>query len=643
MRGNTPANREKPRQRTHRGAQAAFWIIFGLFLLISAWLRIGVPYDDLMGDTIRFPSVDAYYHLMLADNTYDNWPEVQTHNQLLSWPEGQAIGQMSLNAWLIATIAKFGGFSVDAVGAYWPAILGVLVLIPALFIGWLLWGRWGALIGVVLLATIQGEFLGRTSLGFCDQHALEVFSTVTIVLFLILSLKRHWLWAFGGGFFLGLHLLNWAGGPLMSLVILLFLVIQVIRNHWKGQSNRVLCLSTFIIFGVSFGIFALFRWEAQMYTMFLGVATVVPLGIYEISKRMARYKPIWYPVALGCVAVIGVIALCLVFPKTIEVAFAELSRLKGGIGSYGVSAQHTVSEVQTLFFPYGEFTTSLVWGGYGLVFLVGLAGLVLLGLRSSRPEALFVFLWSLAMLAITLMQRRFGYYLAVNLCLLSGYVCWAAIQTLGRRRLSAKQAKRKGIPRERLSGIVVAVGIGIIAVAMLIPNSMISARQGKHHAYAISPAWSEAVEFLKMETPQTGDYGVLTWWDYGYWVTREAKRAVLCHPGGGNSGGVAFFFTAQTIEEADAMINRVAGRYVVIDYQMVTSKFYAMPILANRKAWTEANYVNSVVYRLYYSDDGIEGYREVFESKVQYEGHSQVKIYERYVPEPEPQKGCGCE
>ena len=134
--------------------KVVFWVIFGSFLLLSAWLRIGIPYDDIAGDTIRFPSVDAYYHLKAADYTYENWPEVQRFDPLLTYPDGEGIGQRPLNSLLIATIAKFGGISVNTVGLFMPAVLGVLILIPVLFIGWLLWGKWAALIGVASLSVI---------------------------------------------------------------------------------------------------------------------------------------------------------------------------------------------------------------------------------------------------------------------------------------------------------------------------------------------------------------------------------------------------------------------------------------------------------------------------------------------------------
>lgn len=632
--------------------RVVFWVIFGLAILTSAWLRIGIPYGDIMGDTIRFPSVDAYYYLSAADYTYENWPEVEHFNSMLSWPDGVGVGLRPLNGWLIATTAKFFGLNIDIVGAYSPAILGVLILVPVLFIGWVLWNRWVGLIGVGLLAVIQGEFLGRTSLGFCDHHALEIFLATMTILMLLLALKRRWQWAFGAGIFLGLYYLNWSGAPLITIIILLFLGIQAIWTHWAGQSVKKLCVVVFTTLFVSCAVFMPFRHSELTYMLFLSLAVLVPIAIYAISVITSRYKPYWYPVGLVAVAVLGYWLLTLVFADTIKSGFIELSGLAGLVGKSGYGLERTISEVQPLFAPYGKFTMSLMWGGYGLVFFAGIIGMLLLLWRNrDHSGTLLIIVWSLAMIIVTLMQRRFGYYLAINLCLLSGYAWYVAMSAIGWRKYTKKETKRKNVSQWYFSKTIIVIGALLILASMIIPNYTLSSREAKYHPYAIPPAWLEATEWIRTETPVTSytakvaddgesivvtsintesDYGVLSWWDYGYWILRLGERPVPCHPGGGSSDKSAQFFVAQTTAEADAIIDKLECRYVIIDYQMVTSKFYAMPILAEVKGFTDANYNDSMICRLYYSANGITGYREVFGSTDQYKGESRVKIYEHY-------------
>jgi asparagine N-glycosylation enzyme membrane subunit Stt3 len=154
----------------------------------------------------------------------------------------------------------------------------------------------------------------------------------------------------------------------------------------------------------------------------------------------------------------------------------------------------------------------------------------------------------------------------------------------------------------------------------------------------MSVSWREAIGYLKTQTPPTLDYGVISWWDYGYWIARESKRPVPCHPGGGRTDLVAKFFVSQNTEEASTYAVKLKSDYIVIDYQMAKQKFYAIPILAEAKNFDDSKYNDCMLARLYYSKAGIEGYRMVFESSEKYEGEAQVKIYKRY----DIATGCDC-
>ncbi|GAI16774.1 unnamed protein product, partial [marine sediment metagenome] len=52
--------------------------------------------------------------------------------------------------------------TIDAVGAYVPAILGTLTIIPVYFIGKELFNRWVGILAAALVAILPGEFLNRS-------------------------------------------------------------------------------------------------------------------------------------------------------------------------------------------------------------------------------------------------------------------------------------------------------------------------------------------------------------------------------------------------------------------------------------------------------------------------------------------------
>ena len=614
-----------------------FWVIFGLAIMASFWLRITLPSEDLVhGNRVEICDVDAFYHMMQADYVYANWPNVEKFTTMLSYPEGQPMGQRPLNAWLIGTIAKFGGMSVDFVGVYWPAVLGILILIPILLIGWLLWSKWAGLIAACAAAVIQGEFYGRLAMGVSDQHALEAFLMCCFALFYILALKKNKWWAIGSGIALGMYYLNWDGGPLLAVIILVFVTIQSVVNRFHDVLNRDLTFSTFITLFIALLIFIPLGYNELTYMLFLMSACVAPFIIQAISSLSKNLNKYWYLAILVVVVGCCVGILYLLFAPVVTTALNLLIGIMGTIGA----GSSTISEVQPLFTPYGEFTLDLMWGCFGLVALFGFTGLMMLVTKlKNKPELLFMWIWSLCMVIITIAQRRFGYYSAVNLCLLSAYMFYIMLNKIGWRKRSKKEVKKQGKEKFYFSPVIAVIGAIVVLISIVIPSAYVTAKDSHNHPYLMSVAWREAMDYLRNDTPKTNDYGVVSWWDYGYWIAREGQRPAICHPGSGHTIEVATFLAAYPTEDANKMVDVLKARYLVIDYLMVYQKFYAIPQLAGKGKITEAQYNISEVVRLYFSPSGLDGWKEVFKSSTQYNGQAQVKIYERYTPLVEP---CNC-
>lgn len=64
--------------------------------------------------------------------------------------------------------------------------------------------------------------------------------------------------------------------------------------------------------------------------------------------------------------------------------------------------------------------------------------LILFRYREGDDQLRLFLVWSLIILILPLIQRRFQYYLVINLALLSGYLCWEFIRLAGINRLTAK-------------------------------------------------------------------------------------------------------------------------------------------------------------------------------------------------------------
>ena len=128
-------------------------------------------------------------------------------------------------------------------------------------------------------------------------------------------------------------------------------------------------------------------------------------------------------------------------------------------------------------------------------------------------------------------------------------------------------------------------------------------------SFVPSDAWYNSLSWLKDNTPDPfGDpnhyyelyetpfhypetaYGVLSWWDNGYWILRISQRLPNCDPGGGSRKMVARFFTAQDEASANKIIERLNSKYVIIDYETVIGKVNSIAIYAGHEYFCDIYY-----------------------------------------------------
>ena len=214
------------------------------------------------------------------------------------------------------------------------------------------------------------------------------------------------------------------------------------------------------------------------------------------------------------------------------------------------------------------------------------------------------------MLVAVLGQRRFSYYYAINAALLTGYFCWRILDFAGLRELLAKpketvkafkkakkekaNATEKAFLQPRATWIkVIVAGIAIFFLAFF-PN-IDKANAIASRPPLITQGWYSSLVWLKDNSPEPFEdadfyyeryetpfhypetaYSVMSWWDYGHWITRIAHRIPVSNPFQQGAPEAGRFFIAQEEDSAN-QASELGVRYVVIDHLMPTAKFYAMP------------------------------------------------------------------
>jgi dolichyl-diphosphooligosaccharide--protein glycosyltransferase len=281
-------------------------------------------------------------------------------------------------------------------------------------------------------------------------------------------------------------------------------------------------------------------------------------------------------------------------------------------------AKLTILEVHPLLLPSGNFTLDLAWSNFTTSFFISfisLGMLVYAAIKERSADITLFLVWSIIMLLAVLGQRRFSYYFAINAALLTGYFSWRILDFAGLSKLRAvskemakvtkkfkkrkkTKAREKPLPRPRAAWVKVIIA-GIAIFFLVFSPNIDKAESLAKNRPLINQAWYSSVEWLKDNSPEPfGDpdfyyalyppkssfeypetaYGVMSWWDYGHWIMRIGRRIPNASPAGQiNAAEAARFLTAQDESSANQTRGVLGSKYVMIDSDMSTSKFYAFP------------------------------------------------------------------
>jgi dolichyl-diphosphooligosaccharide--protein glycosyltransferase len=280
---------------------------------------------------------------------------------------------------------------------------------------------------------------------------------------------------------------------------------------------------------------------------------------------------------------------------------------------FRVVAILAVIMVELLLYGYGHHVLSLIPLAvlFCLLFWPG----------DGQKNWLLFLVWTLVILALTLPQRRYAYYLVINVALLSAYLFWQMIWLAGINKLGVSaapiaipvhggktKAKKKEIRRGRpgTATYVTSAVLAGLAVFLLTFAPSIAAARGvtitEQATYAPSDAWVSSLLWMKDNTPEPfGDpeayyrqyeappagetfdypptaYGVTSWWDYGYWITQIAHRIPSANPAQDPAPviNVANLFLSEDNATAQELMAKMGSSYVIVDTTVTGGKFWAV-------------------------------------------------------------------
>jgi len=595
-------------KKANAAAKAGIWQNSDLYLyaglivatLFSFYLRAIVPWNRVFSASgVTFSSeTDAWYHMMLAKGTVINlqrlWFDPMTY-----FPHGTPLHFGPFVSWAITIFSYIFGLGqpsehlIEVVGAFLPAVLGALLVIPVYFIGRELCGKSCGLVSALIIAVLPGQVLSRTTLGFTDHHAGEILFSSLTMMFLLLALrsgksmsfaaiqgnwsafKRPLLYSALAGVSLGLYIDAWSSGFLFEGIILLFIMLQSIFDHIRRKNVEYLGISgaiTFLVatllvlpfvdsyYGFNHYLYSLF----QPTILLLGVVAVIFFSVLSRFIREKGFSGYYYPGALVGLAAIGTTILYFALPQFTKPLLAGLSIFQQKTGGAA-----TVGEASALLSSGGQFSFDSVissFPGIGNIpnltampatlailfttFTLALIALILLITRNvkfPKPAEILILTWSLVILIMALAQNRFTYYYAINVAILTGFLVTWALQRLGIKDLDLNMVKD---PAQ-----LIASNLKIILAAILIFSFIIVPSVSWSIVYAQSAGgpdsdWLTSTAWLQNNTPEPGmdlyekyvrpadgkyaypdaAYGIMSWWDYGHLIEYVGHRIPNANP-----------------------------------------------------------------------------------------------------------------
>lgn len=539
------------------------WVAVVLLLGIAFGIRVLPIMHLVIGTNINFYSVDDYYYLHLMDNILSN--QLADIDMLRNFPSGEAVARLPYAYFLSFFPQLLNFLNPDMVIIWIPPILLVISLISIYILSRKTFGTGPSLIGLTILSVIPGEFLARTALASIDQHCMEICLSSLLMLFAFLSFDSTGkitkvILSIITGLVLGVFMLIWEGTLLFVLILITATVTSWFMHKDKSFYIQ-LCISCIVAVAIS-----------KDFTIAI-VAMVMP--VLYIMRNLPLVHKIWISITGATVA--GLLGW-LVFPAYFNSMISNFNNI------FIWHMKSATAEEAPLLVQNNEFDLKGVWQyftGAFYLFVAAIGSLIFLIKKYKDPKYILVLSWGIILLLATLSMRRFAYYLAIPISITVGYFFWIASKALV---YDTVRTTRKIIIK-RVSWGTILLMTAVISMLILVPSMQMTAdMKNSVLGGAISPGWREALNWVNVQTPNTKDYGILSWWDYGYWITRETGRPVYCDPGGGNRRYAGWLLSSSNLPEIQDSIKAMKVRYIVIDYLMATSKNYSIVQHAAEKA-----------------------------------------------------------
>jgi len=511
---------------------------------------------------------DPYTQYRLAKHMVDNgivgpnsW--IYWHDYMTWYPQGRDMGISSFPG-LSATIAFFysilnalgiqivmssslNPLSLDPLynfSVLFPVIMGTLTCLVIYFLGKDIGGKEVGLLSALFLA-LNGSFISRTALGFCDDETVGIFGILLFIFFFLRSIEPERsirstiIYAVASGLSLGYILFSWGASRYPLGMVILFVFVLILLRRYTPR----LLLSYSVTFGLSLFIATN---VPKLGLAFLTESTVIAaLGVFLLLCLLETTRYIKTP-RRKVMFVMGFLVFC-------ASAFLALSWM-GIIQPIGTKYMSILNPFERLFYPLVESVQEhrpSAWGSFYYDFGIGIFFIpVGLYFAAQNPtnRNLFLVIFGLTSVYFAGSMVRLSLLMAPAFCLL-----WALALTHLLRPFITVMKEAPIIMKKKIgfqahvgkefTGALLIVMIVLLTFTFVLPSPRSIYPRVFDHAYMPVTIAAGSMPLKPTETVTDWFYAlswirnteavkvVASWWDYGYWITIVGNKTTLVDNG----------------------------------------------------------------------------------------------------------------
>ncbi|HII05771.1 MAG TPA: peptide transporter [Methanotrichaceae archaeon] len=556
-----------------RGKSYELLGVLGAFLL-GLLLRLVPARSAVVGGDVLFYGYDSFYHMRRIFYTAENFPHTLWFDSYLNHPWGLELLWPPLFDQVVAGVSLLfggGGRAIEMTGALAPPILGAGSILVLYLLAKKLFGKRVALLSAFLLA-VNPTHIVRTHFGCTDHDVLESLLMLGAILLLAYALterdRRLWFGA-AAGVLIAAVAYTWLGAPIYMVALLIYAMIQVDLDLREGTSSTETVVPLMGAFGIALFLLLPFWGEAWLIPSFFGaLGALAALAFLCVLSRLFVAKKVPWPAFIPAVAILGYLAMILSYAsgttREIHSLFTEGLRYFFG----GGIARESIVEATPIY----EVFDLVSLPGLGLAFsLLGLGVMIRYTWRSRLPKDQVLFLvWVVFTLVLTVFQARFLYLFSVTGSVLVAFLFfWAADRVRASQKVDPAAVKP----------------LSLVLLAILLLPNVVGLMEVVDDQPEVAGDWLETLDWLEENTPVTegferpvraGEYGVLSWWDYGNWILYQSRRPVVANNFQAGATDAASFFLSDSEEKALAITRARDARYVVTDEKTIYRKLPAI-------------------------------------------------------------------